>query len=147
MTTPDLVEREVFVPAPVDTVWQVLTRAEHIRSWYAFDGAEFDARPGGAVVFRWKEHGTYRGVVEVCEPPRTLAFRASTIPDAPPATATSTLVTFALTPGEDGTTVRVVESGIAGLAGSPEERAEHAELAGMAWEGGLEALAALAVKS
>jgi hypothetical protein len=38
----------------------------------ASDAAEIDLRPGGEMVLRWDEHGSYRARVEAVEPPAPL---------------------------------------------------------------------------
>ncbi|GAA3033540.1 hypothetical protein GCM10017559_71160 [Streptosporangium longisporum] len=43
----DRIEHEIFIDATVEHVWRLLTQAEHIRAWFAFDGADIDLRPGG----------------------------------------------------------------------------------------------------
>ncbi|MGP3981281.1 SRPBCC domain-containing protein [Streptomyces sp. KR80] len=143
-TVPDLIDREVYVPAPTDRVWRVLTVAEHIRVWYAFGGAEVDLRPGGALRFRWDERGEFHGRVELVEPPSRLSFRMAAKPDAQPGADDSTLVDFRLSPEGEGTRVTVEESGIAGLDASDEEKDRHAEYARMAWTAALEELCAIA---
>jgi uncharacterized protein YndB with AHSA1/START domain len=44
----DRIERTVVVAAPIERVWAVITRAEHIASWFS-DTAEVDLRPGGSL--------------------------------------------------------------------------------------------------
>ncbi|MGP4003334.1 SRPBCC domain-containing protein [Streptomyces sp. 8N706] len=143
----DSVEREVYVPAPADRVWRVLTADEHIQAWYAFGGAEMDLRPGGALRFRWDEHGEFHGRAELVEAPFRFSFRLAKDPDVPPGRGDSTLIEFNLTPEGPGTRVIVAETGIGGLDVSAEEKARHAEYAGMAWTTALEELAAIAAAS
>ena len=38
----DQIEHDVDIDAPVERVWAVITEPEHVRAWYAFDGAEID---------------------------------------------------------------------------------------------------------
>src|SRR5262249_30394602 len=45
-----LVERTVYIEAPTDVVFELLTEAEHLVRWMA-PSAEVDARPGGTI--RW----------------------------------------------------------------------------------------------
>ncbi|MET8676509.1 SRPBCC domain-containing protein [Streptomyces sp. NPDC004647] len=144
---PDRVEREVYVPAPADRVWRVLTAAEHITAWYAFGGAELDLRPGGALRFRWDEHGEFHGRVEMVEAPFRFSFRMAVNPDVPPRSGDSTLVEFILSPEGRGTRLTVAETGIGSLDVSDEEKGRHAEYAGMAWTTALEELAAIAAAS
>ncbi|MER5971049.1 SRPBCC domain-containing protein [Streptomyces sp. NPDC001922] len=144
---PDRVEREVYVPAPADRVWRVLTTAEHIRSWYAFGGAELDLRPGGALRFRWDDQGEFHGRVEMVEAPYRVSFRMALRPDVPPGRGGSTLIEFDLTPEGTGTRVTVNETGVTALDVPAAEQARHAEYAAMTWATALEELAALAAAS
>ncbi|HKG92304.1 MAG TPA: SRPBCC family protein [Gemmatimonadaceae bacterium] len=124
---PDRIEREIDVDAPVERVWDVLTRAEHIGSWFGDAGAEVELRPGGAMVIRWAEHGSYRAVVERVERPRLFAWRWTHATDTDPRPGNSTLVEFVLDPNESGgTRLRVVESGFQSLEGTDEYRARRA---------------------
>jgi uncharacterized protein YndB with AHSA1/START domain len=122
--TPDQIERETLIAAPVERVWTVLTEAEHIGSWFADAGAEIDLRPGGALVMHWQEHGTTKARLEAVEPPHRFAYRwtAHHATGEEPADGNSTLVEFTLAPEGDGTRLRVVESGFAGLAIADDER-------------------------
>ncbi|APU14159.1 MULTISPECIES: SRPBCC domain-containing protein [Actinoalloteichus] len=138
--TPDLIRREIHIAASQDRVWTVLTEADQLAAWFAFDGAEIDLRPGGALVLRWKEHGAFHGIVEVVEPPRRLAFRWALLPDVPPAEGNATLVEFTLSPDGEGTLVQVAERGFRELAGSDDERSQHVRDNEQGWEGGLTSL-------
>jgi uncharacterized protein YndB with AHSA1/START domain len=135
--TADSIERETIVDAPVERVWAILTEAEHIRAWFAFDGADIDLRPGGALRFRWREHGEYHGVVETVEPGRRFGFRWALVPDAQPAEGNSTRVEFTLEPAGDGTRLRVHERGFRSLAA---DRDKHLSDNTDGWRGALDGL-------
>ena len=122
--TPDQIERETVIDAPVERVWSVLTEAEHISGWFAERGAEIDLRPGGLLTMHWNEWPTTRARVEAVEPPHRFAYRwtAHFAAADEPAEGNSTLVEFTLTPTPDGTRLRVVESGFAALATGDDER-------------------------
>ncbi|MEU1792121.1 SRPBCC domain-containing protein [Streptomyces sparsogenes] len=147
----DRIEREVYVPAPVDRVWRVLTTPEHVRVWYAFEGCEIDPRPGGTLRFRWDEKGEFHGRVEKAVPDALFRFRLAREPDRPlapgPGSGDSTLVEFVLSAEGGGTRLRVAESGIRGLSLPDEAKAKHAEYAAATWATALEELAALAAAS
>lgn len=145
----DRIEREVYIPAPVDRVWRVLTTPEHIRAWYAFGGCEIDPRPGGTLRFRWDEQGEFHGRVERAVPDALFRFRLAREPDHPlgAAPGDSTLVEFALSPEGPGTRLRLAESGIRALAVPDAAKAKHAEYAAATWTTALEELAALAAAS
>lgn len=121
--TPDLIERETTIAAPIERVWSILTEAEHISGWFAQRGAEIDLRPGGILTMNWDEMPTTRARIEVVEPPRRFAYRwtAHFAAADEPAEGNSTLVEFTLTPDGDGTRLRVVESGFAALATADDE--------------------------
>lgn len=141
----DDVVREVDIAAPVERVWELVTRPEHVRVWWAFDGATIDLRPGGAIVHHWNEHGTYRGVIEKVEPPYRLTYWYATAPDADPAPGRQTHVAIELwATAEGGTTVRVTETGFADLTMTDDEREAHIEATKDGWGGGLETLSDLA---
>jgi uncharacterized protein YndB with AHSA1/START domain len=134
---PDHIQHDVDIDAPVERVWQLLTEAEHVQVWYAFDGAEIDLRPGGAVVYRWKEHGEFHGVVERVEPPHVYVVRHAQVPGVRPQPGNSTLVEYTLTARDNGTHVRVVERGFRDLAVPVEEQAASAQINLQGWTGGL----------
>src|SRR6185436_17881389 len=62
--TPDRIERETLIAAPVERVWELVTAPEHVGTWFGDAGAEIDLRPGGAMALRWEERGTLLRVVE-----------------------------------------------------------------------------------
>jgi uncharacterized protein YndB with AHSA1/START domain len=117
------IEREIKIEAPVERVWTTLTSAEHLGIWFADSGAEIDLKPGGSLVLNWKDYGKVIGRVEKVESPHTFSYRWANGPSHQEITATnSTLVEFSLSPEGTGTRLRVVESGIALLEGSDDER-------------------------
>jgi uncharacterized protein YndB with AHSA1/START domain len=123
--SPDRIEREITIAAPVERVWSVLTEADHIGGWFADAGAEIDLRAGGALVLRWEEYGMARARVEVVEPPHRFAYRWTAHhakPGAEPEEGNSTLVEFTLAPEGEATRLRVVETGFAALATTDEQR-------------------------
>jgi uncharacterized protein YndB with AHSA1/START domain len=130
--TPDRIEREITIGAPPDRVWELITTAEHLGTWFGDAGAEIDLRPGGDLQLRWAEYGTVHGRVEAVEPPERFAFRWSILGGRSDDDAfrddTATLVEFTLAATGDGTALRVVESGFAGLDVAEAERARrHAD--------------------
>lgn len=148
VTVDDRIEREVYVPAPIDRVWRVLTTPEHIRVWYAPGGCEIDPHPGGRLRFRWDERGEFHGQVERAVPDTLFRFRLALEPDhAPSDPGKATLVEFALSPEGQGTRLRLAESGIRALAVPDDAKAKHAEYATLSWTSALEELAAIAAAS
>jgi len=140
---PDSIEREIQIDAPIETVWSIVTEPRHIGSWFS-DSAEVDLRPGGDLVLTWEELGSTVATVEKVDPPNAFAFSwVSPEPDRDPeGRGGSTLVEFLLRAQDDGTLLRVVESGFAELAGSPEENAELATRHTGGWGTFLDKLAA-----
>lgn len=123
----DRIERDIVIAAPPQRVWDVVTQAEHLGSWFADAGAEIDLRPGGALALHWKEHGTAHGRVETVEPPSTFGFRWVFVSSDEPTDGNSTLVVFTLTPEGGSTRLHVVESGFSKLDMPAEQQAKHVE--------------------
>jgi uncharacterized protein YndB with AHSA1/START domain len=126
--TPDTIERETTIEAPVERVWELLTQADHVGRWFGDAGAEIDLREGGAMVMHWREHGSSRARIETVEPHTRFAYRWAPYKDPggeEPVEGNSTLVEFTLTPEGGGTRLRVVESGFASLATTDEQRAAN----------------------
>ena len=48
----DRIESDVLIAAPVERVWDLITRADHLGRWFGNAGAEVDLRPGGALSLR-----------------------------------------------------------------------------------------------
>ena len=131
----DRLTRETTIDASIERVWALLTEPQHLTAWWASGGAEIDPRPGGAIVFRWLEHGTFHARVTAIEPPRRFAFRWALRPDEEPRDDNATDVTFTLAPAGDGTLLRVVETGFARLGGSDADRERHLEENRQGWAG------------
>jgi uncharacterized protein YndB with AHSA1/START domain len=142
MVDTDRIEREIVIQAPIEQVWATLTEAEHVRQWFAFDGAEVDLRPGGAIVHTWNEHGTFHARVEKVDPPRAFSYRWALVADEQPRDGNSTLVEFSLEQKGDGTRLRVVEGGFATLEGSAESRSRHVAENRSGWQGAFDGLQA-----
>ena len=143
--TPDRIEREITIAAPIERVWSILTEAEHIQGWFADAGAEIDLRPGGALTMRWEEHGVTDARVEAVEPPRRFAYRwrANEADRGEPlADGNSTLVEFTLAAQGEGTRLRVVETGFAGLTAlTAEQRTRNHDDNVGGWKGALGSVA------
>jgi len=108
------IEREIFVEASPEVVFDVVSSPEHVRQWWP-DDARYDPTPGstGEVVFGDRDAGGLVVSVTVVEarPPRTFSFRW-THPAAEVAReGNSLLVTFRLAPSGEGTVLRMTETG------------------------------------
>jgi uncharacterized protein YndB with AHSA1/START domain len=128
------IERETLIAAPVERVWSLLTEAEHVGSWFCDAGAEIDLRPGGAMVLRWTEHGTTHARVVDVEPHRRFSYRWAAEAESEQIEGNSTLVEFTLDATDEGTRLRVVESGFEELAVTDEQRRARVEDNTEGWE-------------
>jgi uncharacterized protein YndB with AHSA1/START domain len=127
---PDVIERDTVINASVERVWELITRPEHVGSWFGDAGAEIDLRPGGEMVIRWADHGTTHGRVVSVEPHTRFSYRWAPFKDLggdEPVAGNSTLVEFTLRAEGDETRLRVVESGFRDLAVPEDRQAENAE--------------------
>jgi uncharacterized protein YndB with AHSA1/START domain len=97
------VEREVLLPVPVEEAWEAVTEPEELEEWLA-DEVELDLEEGGAARFRWDDGTERNATVELVAEPVRLAFRWEDGEGA-------SFVELTLIPVDEGTRVRVVESG------------------------------------
>jgi uncharacterized protein YndB with AHSA1/START domain len=108
------IEREIYVEASPETVFEVVSSPDHLKEWWP-DDARYEATPGstGEIVFGDRDgDGTVvQFTVVDAQPPRTFSFRW-THPVGETATeGNSLLVTFDLTPSGGGTLLRMTETG------------------------------------
>jgi uncharacterized protein YndB with AHSA1/START domain len=121
----DRIEREIVIAASRERVWEIITRAEHVGSWFG-ESAEVDLRPGGTLALRWEKYGTFYGIIEKIDEPHYFSYRwVPGVPEEKPSNENSTLVEFTLTPHGARTRLRVVETGFSRLLLSESERAER----------------------
>ena len=99
------VVREVVVGTPPASVWEALTEASLLSEWFEAE-VEIDARPHGAVRFRFADGSELRGVIQEFERPRRLAFRWRDAAHG----GDPTTVIFELRPAGHGTRVVVTET-------------------------------------
>jgi uncharacterized protein YndB with AHSA1/START domain len=108
------IEREVFVEAAPEVVYEVVSSPEHVRQWWP-DDADFDPTPGstGEIVFGDREAGGAVVALTVVEalPPRTFSFRWTQPAGQVARSGNSLLVTFELIPSTGGTLLRMTETG------------------------------------
>ena len=104
------IEKQIRIAAPAAVVYEVISSPEHISRWWA-EGAELSPTPGrpGVLVFHDKQ--VCLTVVEAV-PGQRFAFRWNYPEGHDPTPQNSMLVTFALTPDEDGTVLSVTEEGM-----------------------------------
>ncbi|WP_030506507.1 SRPBCC family protein [Microbispora rosea] len=108
------IEREIYIEASPEIVFEVVSSPGHLKEWWP-DDARYEPAPGAAgdIVFGDPDAGgavVSFTVVDV-RPPRTFSFRW-THPEAEVAAeGNSLLVTFDLTPSGAGTLLKMTESG------------------------------------
>jgi uncharacterized protein YndB with AHSA1/START domain len=108
------IERELFIDASPETVFEVVSQPEHVKQWWP-DVASYDVEAGatGQIAFGDPANGgkaVNLTVIEV-DPPTTFSFRWDHDADAKAAVGNSMLVTFVLTPSGSGTLLRFSETG------------------------------------
>ena len=88
MRSPDEVSHSVLIRAELDAVYDLFATAAGLDSWFT-NGAEVDPKPGGAIVYRWKNGGPdavtteARGVVREAERPVRFVFEWDSDDDRP----------------------------------------------------------------
>ena len=113
MAFPDRIERTVQLSHPPEKVWQALTTAEGLGTWFG-NSAEVDLRVGGEARLRWDSGDTATLTIERLEPPRVFGYTWP-VYGLPADDPRRTYVEFTLEPTTDGTTLTMVESGFAQL--------------------------------
>lgn len=94
-------EREVYVEASPEVVFEVVSRPEHVREWWP-DDASYELAPGATGEIRFEGGVAEAFTVVDVRPPESFTFRW---------TEASLLVTFHLTPQGSGTLLRMTETG------------------------------------
>jgi len=111
---PDRIERTIDLGQPPERVWDALTSAEGLGSWFG-DHAAVDLRPGGTASVEWDDEGFKATLtIIVVEPPSRFAWTWG-IQGLPATDPRRTYVEFTLVPSSGGTRLTVVESGFAQL--------------------------------
>lgn len=124
--TPDVIEKEILIDAPVETVYRVITEPGQISQWFS-DTAELEPIPGGEGTLVFDDRATsqravIRLTVQAAEPPHRFCFRWDYSDGEQPHEGNSLLVEFALTAEGGGTRLRVTESGFTALQGPVQEK-------------------------
>ncbi len=108
------IERQVYVEASPEIVFQVVSSPDHLKEWWP-DDARYEPTPGsvGDIVFGdCNAGGTVVAFTVVdARPPRTFSFRWTHPAGEPAAAGNSLLVTFDLAPSGDGTLLTMTETG------------------------------------
>jgi uncharacterized protein YndB with AHSA1/START domain len=107
-------EREIYVDATPETVFDVVSDPKHVREWWP-DEASYDVTPGATGQIVFGDPGAGGGVVALTvlevDRPRSFTFRWTQAPGETGVEGNSLLVTFALTPEGGGTRLRMTETG------------------------------------
>jgi uncharacterized protein YndB with AHSA1/START domain len=110
-----VIEREIYVDAPPETVFDVVSSPAHIRDWWNAE-TDVEPTPGRSGELTWRDEAS--GQVEVvpiivvdAQPPRLFSFRWTHGAGEVATSANSLLVTFELSPSGAGTVLRLTETG------------------------------------
>jgi len=107
------IEREIFVEAAPEIVYDVVSKPEHVSQWWP-DEAHYEPSPGSTGEISFGDNTVALTVVEA-EPPRTFTFRWTHPAGTEAGPGNSLLVTFELTPSAGGTLIRMSETGFRDL--------------------------------
>jgi uncharacterized protein YndB with AHSA1/START domain len=122
MGFPDRIERTLDLAHAPERVWEALTTAEGLGTWFGHT-AEVDLRVGGLVRLTWDSGDAATLTFERIEPPRVVGWTWA-INGTPEGDPRRTYVEFTLEPSGNGTTLTMVESGFAQLPdGDPHKKA------------------------
>ncbi|HWU32028.1 MAG TPA: SRPBCC domain-containing protein [Marmoricola sp.] len=108
------IERELYIEASPETVFEVVSRPEYVAQWWPDTAAyEVEVDATGEITFGDPASGGKAVTLTVMEvdPPNTFSFRWTHEADDEPAAGNSLFVTFALTPSGIGTLLRFTETG------------------------------------
>jgi len=97
------VVKEVFIAAPPDVVWQALTDARELERWFPVE-ARVEPGLGGTIWISWGDGAAGEAPITAWEPGRRFEWTESRGP-------VKLAVDFQLEPRDNGTVVRLVQSG------------------------------------
>ena len=110
----ETIEREVYVEASPEIVFDVVSSPDHLKNWWP-DDADYEPTPGSAGKIVFGDPSAGGGVagftVVDASPPRLFSFRWTHPVGESAAVGNSLLVTFDLTPSGNGTLLRMTETG------------------------------------
>jgi uncharacterized protein YndB with AHSA1/START domain len=108
------IEREIFVEATPEVVFEVVSSPEHLRGWWP-DHADYQPTPGASGTITFGDCDAGGQVVQLtvvdAQPPTMFSFRWTHPEGEAPTATNSLLVTFDLTPSGSGTLLRMTETG------------------------------------
>jgi uncharacterized protein YndB with AHSA1/START domain len=103
------IEREIYVEATPEIVFDVVSRPQHIKEWWP-DDADYQPSPGSTGSISFGDNEVALTVIDV-RPPQSFSFRWTQPTGTEAAEGNSLLVTFQLTPSGGGTLLRMTETG------------------------------------
>ena len=121
VSTGEVVEREVRIEAPPETVFSFFTDPQQMTKWKG-QSATLDPRPGGIYRVDMNGENIARGEYVEVVPYSRVVFTWGWEGDDSPLPPGASTVEVSLTPDGDGTIVRLRHLGL-----SPEQRQAHAE--------------------
>ncbi len=108
------IEREIYVDASPEIVFEVVSDPEHVKHWWP-DEAHYEPTPGseGEIVFVGRDGADNRNQLKVVDVqrPRSFSFRWTHPAGEQPVSGNSLLVTFDLSPSGSGTLLKMTETG------------------------------------
>jgi uncharacterized protein YndB with AHSA1/START domain len=138
------IEREILIDAPIEVVWRIVTEPDQMTQWFA-DQVDLVVEPGAHGYLQFGDQGG-PVVVEDVDPPTRLSFRWNHPSGQEPVPGNSMLVEFMLAAEEDGTRLRVTESGHELCAWPAAEQQRYADEHRGGWGDFLDRLATVAAK-
>ena len=143
--TNDRIEREIFIDAPMEKVWSLISEP----AWWVGDApGPSRVHVDGTHVVAETRFGNFPVLIERVDPPNYMACRwASSFPGEEPKEGNSTLIEFTLIPEANGTVLRVVESGFSQLTTNNDDRMKFFRENTEGWKQQLDYLRQLGEKS
>lgn len=138
----DRIEREILLKAARSRVWRALSNAEEFGNWFgvALKGKAFvvGEQVRGHLTYPGYEHVVFEALIERMDSERLFSYRwhpYSVDPAVDYSKEPTTLVEFTLQAVDDGTLLRVVESGFDNIPLS--RRSEAFRMNSRGWDGQL----------
>ncbi len=125
------IEKDLLIKAPPQRIFQALTEQAELERWFA-QNAELDLRPGGAISFYWGPGVFESGQMVALDSHHRLSYTWEAMEPSP------VTITFTLTAENDGTRLRLVQTGI----GEGQEWDQYYNLRNNGWNIHLEHLVA-----